>query len=405
MKFIVYVLAVFSILCSVANAQVYSVVRNDDAATIIQSNNLNNSKISTDSKGVVFTQISSGGETQSVIPISNSVNLNGVGSGLVGWTLIAADAIESGSTAKVLNLTGHVARVGDAIFSQTGTAGNQRAWSIVSEVATNAVTLEQALPATPTVSDQVLIIRPVPISAAGAASGQSGTAIMANIDFGYQQSTTNGILKLEDAAASSSDALVPSGVYYSSSPQTVLAGEGDYGLAKANTGGVLYANIDYNAQVSTPRGILKSEDVAASDGDSGVATLAKILATPVAQAADGDYGTLLLNDLNALYTDTVRRGTYVHSNPSVASGSSVTLLAANPARRYLVIQNNSAANVCVNFNNATLTGIVPSNTNPCVVLAAGASYESPPNAAPTAAITIYQTSGGAITSISTIEQS
>ena len=70
-------MAVFSILCSVANAQVYSVVRNDDAATIIQSNNLNNSKISTDSKGVVFTQISSGGETQSVIPISNSVNLNG----------------------------------------------------------------------------------------------------------------------------------------------------------------------------------------------------------------------------------------------------------------------------------------------------------------------------------------
>ena len=84
-----------------------------------------------------------------------------------------------------------------------------------------------------------------------------------------------------------------------------------------------------------------------------------------------------MNDLNALYTDTVRQGTYVHSNPSVASGSSVTLLAANPARRYLVIQNNSAANVCVNFNNATLTGIVPSNTNPCVVLAAGASTNLP----------------------------
>lgn len=192
---------------------------------------------SVQSDGVLIAAISGGGETLSVIPISNATNLNGVGAGMVGWTLIATDAVEGASTTTVLNLTSHVARVGDAIFSQTGTAANQRAWSIVSAVTTNTVTLANALPATPTALDQVLIMRPVLIAASGAPSGQSGTAIMANIDANYQNATSTGILKLEDVAVSADGAGVNPLFQIESAITQAVSGTNDNGLPKADLGG------------------------------------------------------------------------------------------------------------------------------------------------------------------------
>jgi hypothetical protein len=57
----------------------------------------------------------------------------------------------------------------------------------------------------------------------------------------------------------------------------------------------------------------------------------------------------------------------------------------------------------INLAGAALSGIVPSTANPGIVIIAGGSYESPPNYVSNSAITVYQTSGGAIQTISALE--
>lgn len=101
--------------------------------------------------------------------------------------------------------------------------------------------------------------------------------------------------------------------------------------------------------------------------------------------------------------EVIQQGALTESNPSVANATSVTLLAANAARKYLLVQNNSAANIQISLAGGVLTGIVPSTVNPGLVLIPGASYESSPTFAPTGAITVYQTSGGAIETVSVYE--
>lgn len=95
-------------------------------------------------------------------------------------------------------------------------------------------------------------------------------------------------------------------------------------------------------------------------------------------------------------------GAVTETTPTVATATSTTLLAANTARKYLLIQNNTAANIMISLSGKTLTGIVPTNTNIGFVIAVGASYSSD-RFAPTGAITVYQTSGGTVNTISVAE--
>lgn len=78
MKLFKYLIATL-LLANVAIAQtgVINVVRNDSAATVIQSNNLANSKISTDNKGVAYVQFSTAQSVAvtSVIPGTGATNL------------------------------------------------------------------------------------------------------------------------------------------------------------------------------------------------------------------------------------------------------------------------------------------------------------------------------------------
>lgn len=89
------------------------------------------------------------------------------------------------------------------------------------------------------------------------------------------------------------------------------------------------------------------------------------------------------------------------TTPSVATATSVTVLSANPSRKFLLIQNNTAANIMISLSGATLTGIVPSATNIGFVLAAGADYthEFGTDSCPQGAVTVYQTSGGTVRTI------
>lgn len=160
---------------------------------------------SVETDGALIARISGGGETLSVIPISNATNLNGVGAGMVGWQQVGTDTAETSSTTTVINATTHAARVGDALIFTGGTAGNQQVWSVVSAVTANTITLANALPATPANGDAFNILRPVTIGA-GPAGSSNAPSLNVNIDANTQLSTATGILKQEDVAPASGDA-------------------------------------------------------------------------------------------------------------------------------------------------------------------------------------------------------
>jgi hypothetical protein len=99
-------------------------------------------------------------------------------------------------------------------------------------------------------------------------------------------------------------------------------------------------------------------------------------------------------------------GNTTTTTPTIATATSVTIAAAKPFRNFLLIQNNSAANVAINFEGAALTGIAPTATNKCYVLTstAGSNIVRFDNGfIPAGAITAYQTSGSPINTVTVIE--
>lgn len=105
----------------------------------------------------------------------------------------------------------------------------------------------------------------------------------------------------------------------------------------------------------------------------------------------------------AMAQDHVVPITFTHTQPTMADVTSVTVLAANQYRKYLLIQNNVGGNIMCNLQGATLTGVAPTSSNLGIVLVNGAHYESPPNFIPTGAITCYQASGGSVNTVSVVE--
>jgi len=236
--------------------------------------------------------------------------------------------------------------------------------------------------------------------------GQYG-AQYADINIGFQHSTANGILKAEDAASSSGDAGVAAlfvGVDADALGNRVDTNS-DYVNPISTRKGVVYVTVDERAQYTDGLSLLKLEDAVAASGDAGVAILLKRQDTPATQVADLDYTLPLTNNFSAQYVDIVRRLTPTETTPTINNATSTTIAAANTARRKIEIQNNSAANIMISMTGATLTGIVPSATNIGKVIVPGATYESPDGCASVAAITAYQTSGGAINTVTVTEYS
>jgi hypothetical protein len=91
------------------------------------------------------------------------------------------------------------------------------------------------------------------------------------------------------------------------------------------------------------------------------------------------------------------------TTPDVATATSVTILAANRERNYLLIQNNSNADILISLSGNTLTGIVPTSSNKGIVLAPKASYEQLPGTVTNSAVTCYQASGSTINTVSVVE--
>lgn len=103
---------------------------------------------------------------------------------------------------------------------------------------------------------------------------------------------------------------------------------------------------------------------------------------------------------------TAYAGNTTTTTPSITTATSFEVLAANPNRKFLEIQNNSAANIGISFEGATLTGIAPTSTNKCFVLISTAGsniWRSNDMFVPAGKITVYQTSGGTINTVTVIE--
>lgn len=91
------------------------------------------------------------------------------------------------------------------------------------------------------------------------------------------------------------------------------------------------------------------------------------------------------------------------TTPMVASATSTPILAANGARRYLLVQNGTAGAAMISLSGAILSGVVPTATNAGIALPPGGSYESSPGFVPIGAVTAYQASGAATNAIVVVE--
>lgn len=99
-------------------------------------------------------------------------------------------------------------------------------------------------------------------------------------------------------------------------------------------------------------------------------------------------------------------GTATITTPTILTATSTQVLAANPTRKFLLIQNNSAAHIGVGLNGETLTGIAPTSTNKCVNLPNGDAAKTlifTDMFVPVGPITVYQTSGGTINTVVVVE--
>jgi hypothetical protein len=94
------------------------------------------------------------------------------------------------------------------------------------------------------------------------------------------------------------------------------------------------------------------------------------------------------------------------TTPTIQTATSTTVLAANPFRKLLIIQNTSAAHIGIGLEGQTLTGIQPTATNKCAVLTNndnGNRFVFVDGFVPGGAITAYQTSGAPINTLVVIE--
>lgn len=99
-------------------------------------------------------------------------------------------------------------------------------------------------------------------------------------------------------------------------------------------------------------------------------------------------------------------GLAITTTPTIPSGASTQVLAANPFRKLLIIQNASAAHIGVGLNGQTLTGIAPTSTNICLNLTNndnGNRLIFAEGFVPAGPITVYQTSGAPINTVVVIE--
>lgn len=240
MKKLLFLIALLS-SASLVQAQQTAYWRNDNSATAGTARNLQYSRAAVDANGRQFSLIASANSTLTVdaIPISSSANLGGIGSPLVQWIDTNNYSATTGSTTTAIQITGvgTVARVGDILLSTGGTVANIRAWSYITAIAANTATVANAFPTAPVNTDTFELLRPAPLISTPGVAGTYKASPNFQLDSGYQQNATTGLMKLEDAVHTSGDASVAV-VYVTEDPLTVSQNaSGDYANPKTDRTG------------------------------------------------------------------------------------------------------------------------------------------------------------------------
>ena len=177
----------------------------------------------------------------------------------------------------------------------SGTAANVQAWSTVSAVTANTITLATPLPATPAASDVLNRLRPGPLATSGAVNA-TNNALGVFLDQNYQPTTASGIMKAEDAAHATGDAGVAVWGIRNESPATFADGNGDYSPLSVNRYGTLNVQLAWNGVAST--GGLQTdvpympEDNAIGAGQVVMLAGARVKGDFNASAADLDAATI-----------------------------------------------------------------------------------------------------------------
>lgn len=278
---------------NIAEAQ-NSVIRNEDGTTLYGSELQSGDAAAVDAAGrYLVSSTSPTGLTESQIPVSRATELNGPPVAMVGFSRVTSGTVTSGSTTTVINITGIQAAgatVGDVLFLTTPAAtGNTGAWSYITAVATNAVTVGTPFRSAPANSDGYVLKRPNIIDASSSIS-QTGTSLMVGIDANYQNSTSSGILKATDAAwGGAGDAGVMAMAVMNTDESSLVPTEGDYMPFAVAGNGVVKVSVTNGGQKDGASGLIKNEDTVASSGDAGVMKLGVSNEAGNTLAADGDY--------------------------------------------------------------------------------------------------------------------
>lgn len=143
------------------------------------------------------------------------------------YVLAASDAVEAGSTERVINATGHSARVGDLISITSGIYSGYEVH--VESVATNAITLEHALPAAPAAAVTFDILRrkaEIVSSSGGSAVSEAGRSYADGVRHDYAVNVTTGAW-VEIIAVTA--AIINAVMIFDSSGQTLELGVGGAG--------------------------------------------------------------------------------------------------------------------------------------------------------------------------------
>ena len=124
-----------------------------------------------------------------------------------------------------------------------------------------------------------------------------------SLDSNFAPSLATSPLKIRDSATGATDTgMYQLGIMQTgASPSNLADTNGDAIPFAANQKGASYVNLDFNYQNSAPNGLLKAEDSVAASGDAGVAILANVNTSYSSLASAGDYTTPAVNNLGAFY--------------------------------------------------------------------------------------------------------
>lgn len=290
------------LLCvNVAQAQtaVTNVIRNDSATTVIQSNNLGNSKIATNDKGVVFVSGSSSSPllpdrvstgTLSMTSTSNAITLDANGLAAVGVDIASSSATGTIQFEVSADGTTFYPATGHSIVNQGTSMTFNAQWNPANGAVAFLVPVYGAKTFRARV--QSAGINSVVVTLNGKVMPQNDLSITGIIP----GTAANYLGKAKDAAAASTDTGVAVYSIRDDTGATKTTTDGDYQGLYTNAKGAL--RVDYQAgwQSSIADGLLKNEDGTAASGDAGVGIfgVTNEALSNFSSSANGDYVPMAL---------------------------------------------------------------------------------------------------------------